>query len=454
MADLDLTNFTTVFNDDFTKDKSLDKSLWNASWGNANQFSFSGANGLLLSGSQATGWNSVGIEQAPSGKSAGEGYGLFQFTGRAALAGQGVGICFVMWRADNVWLDKAHPGLLTELDLLESWDASVTAQATNHYYNNAAKPNGELIHTVTGLNLTQFHTYSMDWEAGSLTYYVDGKEIYQTVGAVVPKDYAHGGVNYTMGAEVTNEASKVTTSTVGLYVKNMSYSTSGGGTAPAAPLPPVVVPPTITLGALGTLQAARFGGSVTVTEKIATTGLKTLYAEVLTRDGVVETGYKAVSMDASGNASFTAVLAHSGDYIQAVDSLTAGTVTGHSTAVIITDPAPMMLISSLVEDKGRLLLAADKETGINATMREFMDGKYLGTLRDGLADGVLSMHLADVTQGAHVLKLTLDGSSTTSVYDFTKLSGGSIMHSATAATPLPVSAAPLLVPAPHGQLQA
>src|ERR1700712_1967066 len=149
MADLNLGNFTNVFDDDFTKDKSLNTGIWSSHWGNPDQYWFSGANGLLIAGTHATGWNPVGIEQNPSGKSAGEGYGLFQFTGKAAVAGQGVGICFVMWRADNVWLDKTQPGLLTELDILESWDKTKTGQATDHYYNTASNQNGQVFHTIS-----------------------------------------------------------------------------------------------------------------------------------------------------------------------------------------------------------------------------------------------------------------------------------------------------------------
>lgn len=60
-------------------------------------------------------------------------------------------------------------------------------------------------------------------------------------------------------------------------------------------------------------------------------------------------------------------------------------------------------------------------------MREFMDGKYLGTLSDGLKDGVFKMTIADVTSGAHTLALILDGSTTGASYAFTKLASGAVV---------------------------
>ena len=64
-----------------------------------------------------------------------------------------------------------------------------------------------------------------------------------------------------------------------------------------------------------------------------------------------------------------------------------------------------------------------KETGSAQTIREYMDGKYLGTLWDGAPDGSHTVSLADVANGAHVLELTLDGSTTTALFDFTKNAG-------------------------------
>ncbi len=227
---LNLANYRTVFNDDFAKDTSLNRSRWSAEWGKSDQFSF-GNGALTLTGRASEGWDAVGFMQAPYAKTAGEGYGLYQFSGYAN-AGQGIGICFVMWRADNVWLDKSHPYAGTELDLLESWDKSKSDFSTIHYYKNGSSSSGQTTHSVS-LDLTKDHTYAMDWERGSLTYYVDGKEIYQDT-ANAPLDAADGGSNEVMGAEVVGEGSLVTTPTVQLHITDMSYSTRISSSASAA----------------------------------------------------------------------------------------------------------------------------------------------------------------------------------------------------------------------------
>ena len=227
---LNLSNYRTVFNDNFGNDSSLNRSRWSAVWGKSDQFSF-GNGALTLTGRASEGWNAVGFMQAPYAKTAGEGYGLYQFSGHAN-AGQGVGICFVMWRADNVWLDKSHPNVATEMDLLESWDKTKSASSTLHYYKAGSSNNGESAHDVS-LDLTKNHTYAMDWERGSLTYYVDGKEIYKNT-TNAPLDAKDGGSNEVMGAEVVNEGSLVTTPTVQLHITDMSYSTRISSSASAS----------------------------------------------------------------------------------------------------------------------------------------------------------------------------------------------------------------------------
>jgi len=352
-SNLNLGNFTTVINDDFTKDTSLNTNIWSSHWGNPNQYWFSGANGLLIAGHKSQGWNAVGIEQAPTGPSAGEGYGLYSFTGKASVVGQGVGICFVMWRADNVWLDKAHPGLLTELDMLESWDGTKTGQATDHYYNTATSQNGQLFHSVGNVDLNQFHTYSMDWENSSLTYYVDGRRMFQITGSSVPADFAHGGVNYTMGAEVVNEASGETTPDVGLYIKNISYST---------PISSIVVPPpalTIAVSAPGTMQEASPGAGVTVTEGVVAAGLNTVYGAAYTASGAIEGGWQTVTLGSGGAGRFSVHLANSGDYVKVVDAVGTPTVTGTSSAVTITDPPANVPVSISGSGMTALLTAGE-----------------------------------------------------------------------------------------------
>ena len=408
---LNLANFKTVIDDQFGKDTSLNTTLWSDNWGYKSQYSFGGG-ALTLTGNLSQDWYPVGFKQATPAKTAGEGYGLYQFSGYGN-PGQGIGIAFLMWRADNVFLDGSTPGKATEIDILESWDRSKTVESTVHYYDSGWKSDNGQSYNAINVDPTKLHTYAMDWERGSLTYYVDGKQFYQdTVHA--PLDAADGGSNEVMGAEVIYEASLVTTPTVQLHITEMSYS------APIAAGAPV---PTLRLSAPGSLQEASPGAGVTVVETITTTNLTgSVYDEVLTASGAVETPYKAVALT-GGSTSVSVHLAKSGDSIRVVDNIASPKVTATSSAVTITDPittTPKFLISGVTEDNGRILISGDKEIGKAATMREFMDGKFIGVLRDGLIDGVFAIHAADVTVGKHELKLALDGYQSSAIFDFTK----------------------------------
>ena len=218
---MNLGDFKTVFDDNFANDQSLSGIMWADRWGNADQYTF-GNGALTLTGMQSENWNPVGFMQAPVGKSAGEGYGLFQYTGYAN-AGQGNGICFIMWRADNLLLDPTTPNVATEIDVLESWDGSKTGQSTIHYYAaGQADTNGQSFNQFN-VDLTVSHTYSMDWERGSLTFYVDGQQIYQDT-THSPLDFADGGSNEVMGAQIVNEVDGVTGPVVQLHITDMSYS--------------------------------------------------------------------------------------------------------------------------------------------------------------------------------------------------------------------------------------
>ena len=98
---------------------------------------------------------------------------------------------------------------------------------------------------------------------------------------------------------------------------------------------------TIALSAPGTVPEASSGAGVTVTETVSTTGLTgSIYEEVLTSAGAVESAFQPVTLGSNGQASFSVHLAKSGDYVRAVNSTTSPTVTANSSAVTITDPTP------------------------------------------------------------------------------------------------------------------
>jgi len=525
MSNLNTGNFKVAISDDFTVDKSLNYKLWSATWGNANQYNFTGTStGLVLSTSAAANWNGVGFMQSPNSPTTGEGYGLFSFTGNAGIAGQGVGICFCLWPADNKWDPASQTGKASEIDLLESMDGTKTGFSTLHYYSGGSA-NGQNSYTFANYDLTKSHTYSLDWEKGSLTFFVDGTELWQDT-THVPVDAADGGVNRSMGVELANASYGVTTPTVQLDVQKVTYSTSNGpniiasspGTLQEATVgagvtfnqtitatglstvyaevltssgavesayqavalnsvgvgtasihlantgdyvkvadnatSPLVTAtsgavtitdvPIMSLSAPGTVPGIYVGAGATVTETVNTTYFtgKTIYEEVLTSSGAVETGYQAVTLT-NGSATSSVHFNQTGDYIKAVDNTTSPKMTAISGAVTITPPpaitSPFISITSLSEDAGRLLMGGDKEIGKLASIKEFMDGKYLGILRSSFQDGPFSMHIADVAAGAHVLSLGLDVSTATASYSFTKQVDGSVVQN-----PITTSTASLL----------
>ena len=369
----------TSFNVDFTKLNSMSQlqatTISNV-WGASSNFWFSGANGLLIAGQASNGYAGAGIEQPCSGKTGGEGYGTFDFTGAAANAGQGAGICFVLWRSDNGWISSNLGSQYTELDILESWDGTKTGQATDHFYSPTAPGNnGQTYHAISGIDLTQDHTYQMVWAKGSLTYSVDGKELYQITGSQVPLDAADGGCNYTMGAEVVEE-----TGPVGLYVKDMSYTAAGS--APVVPTPtptPAPVAPTPT-----------------------PTPAPVVPTPTPTPAPVVPTP----------------------------------TPTPTPVPVSPTPtPAPTMafILSNVIHTSSTQdTITVEKETGAKQTIRAYVDGVFKGVLWDNAPDAnplkgfTINDSLLAVV--SHVLKLTLDGSSLTTSYAYTKTAGGSISH--------------------------
>ena len=208
---LNLANYTTVWSDGFDA-SSFNWNQWTAFWGNLNDAVFANSS-VTLTSYASENWAPIGFMQAPTGPSAGQGYGLYSVTA-SADAGQGVGICICLWPADNNW-----PG--AELDILESWDASQHAFTTIHWAG-ADGSNQQDIHQET-LDISVPHTYALDWEAGSLTLYIDG--VFQfTTTSNVPLDYAHGGINETFGAEVTAAGWDGVSSKVALHVFDMSYA--------------------------------------------------------------------------------------------------------------------------------------------------------------------------------------------------------------------------------------
>ena len=147
-----------------------------------------------------------GIMQRPTGDSAGNGYGTYEFT--LSMKGNQQGPAALLWPGNDEW-----PG--TEMDVVEIHNGR--AYGTAHHEKSDG---GDGYRTVTydGLDESKVHTYTLDWQPGKLTYAVDG-EVYGTITKNVGEDFAHGGVDAVVGVLNINPNTSIT-----LY--DVSYTAS------------------------------------------------------------------------------------------------------------------------------------------------------------------------------------------------------------------------------------
>ena len=90
----------------------------------------------------------------------------------------------------------------------------------------------------------------------------------------------------------------------------------------------------ITLSAPGSVQSA--AGGATVTESVsAPAGTGTIYTAVFTNQNVAEGMWQPVTLNGSGQGSFSAHLENNGDYVIAVDNPTSPSAVGESTQVTL-----------------------------------------------------------------------------------------------------------------------
>jgi hypothetical protein len=125
----------------------------------------------------------------PTSAKAGYGYGLYEYV----LKMQGtIGVYALAWPSSDNW-----PG--PELDLVEILPDG-RPYSTIHWKGSDGRDQYKS-YFLDGVDETQVHTYSLLWEEGRLTAYVDGVQKWTTTDRV-PKDYAHGGENVAPGIGV------------------------------------------------------------------------------------------------------------------------------------------------------------------------------------------------------------------------------------------------------------
>lgn len=152
--------------------------------------------------------NSAIMEWA-TGPSAGHGYGTYTIV--ANVQGNQPGPAIIFWPGDNQW-----PG--QELDLVEiTPDGSGRQYGTVHWNDNGHDAYTPVVYEGVGPG---WHEYQMVWEAGKITYKVDG-EVKATFTENVPADYEHGGMNNTIGFLNNNPNTSIT-------VTDVSYTPLGG----------------------------------------------------------------------------------------------------------------------------------------------------------------------------------------------------------------------------------
>lgn len=337
---LNSADYQTVWNDNFTESASLDSSLFPIQWGDASEFSF-GGNGLTLTSNGTA----AGFLTPDQGAGNSYGYGLYSAAFTMPTS-QAAGAYICLWPATNEW-----PG--PEIDLTEQlngqsyltvhWQGSGDSNQYQSFYFNA--------------NTSQPTTVAVDWEANSLTFYVNGKEVvqYPSGGPVpVPKDYADGGENEAFGI------GNVGPSGTALTVSDMSYSTStgggsstsstgagsstsstGGGSSTSTSSGSTGTSPstTIDLSSPGTVPETSAGAGVTVPITISDPGSSEVYAFVMNSNNVAEENWIPISLNSLGQATYDFHFENTGDYVLAVNNTTTQTDRGTSSPITITDPA-------------------------------------------------------------------------------------------------------------------
>ena len=436
----------------------MNRNVWhNIFWsGSAPQLQFTGSTGLLITSQASLNWPSTGFMTLDNSCSAGFGFGDFHWRSAIGSAKMGPGANEIMWPADG---DPAWPGIIkgsddnhiSEVDVLETnYGSNGTEYSTFHFYNGAAAyHSGQMVHNPISFpagsgDMTAMHDYDVVWGPGSLVVKVDGVVQMSAPPTQVRNDYAHGGCNYTIGAQEAMQATSLDkTPSVALQIANIWWSptdgSAGSGTstpiAAPAPTPPASTQAPVPAAVLtGSLPSPLLTGTQTVSGKGGKAGLQLERISQGSYTAPGSSGWVKATVQADGSWTASLVFDKAGTLAHvfaaqggstAVVDLVDGTPAAPpaSTVPAPTPPAtPVpagLSISSVVKNGGLLLMTGAKQIGKAATLREYMDGKYLGTLRDNFADGPFSMHIAATAAGSHNLKLTLDGSTATASFAFT-----------------------------------
>lgn len=205
------TGRTLIWDHDFSTNHSFYPEL-TRDWGNVSLTSID----ATLTSTSKHHWPHAGMMQPPEGAAKGNGYGLYSVTAQID-PNEGPGAYVCLWPATDQW-----PG--PELDLVEKANTSNTSgYSTIHWKDPATGKDQYEVHPFPNtIDVSQKHTYAMDWEAGYISLYIDNNLIYTTT-QHVPLDYAHGGQNECFGAGMQPFGTQNPDHTNVLHIYDMSY---------------------------------------------------------------------------------------------------------------------------------------------------------------------------------------------------------------------------------------
>ncbi len=406
-------NPATATGQNFVASSHFDTSVWTHQYGNGYWFPNNGTDPLLLSMSNSTStpWINTAIMENPNDCSKGFGYGDFHWRAGipAGNATQEPGVNLILWRMDNKWITASLGNIVTEDDIMEAWSKNGTGDATLHYYNTAASPNGQ---SISGVGVvTGLHDYDELWYAGTMTLKVDGIVVRTLSGSQVPTDYAHGGCNYSLGAQVIkpNGYTMSGLPSVQLQLANMWWSPtdgSGGGavaTGNAGTITSLLIP-AVTAGTPWNLTASyAYTAGSPASVKLVVDGTA----------GATQTATLANNQLTTAGPTTLTAGSHSIAIEDATTSTIISTTSNFTVAAVATPTTSALTVTGADYSSLNLLtLSVTKATGGKATLRYLDNGKYLGVIRDNAADGALTLHWlysTAPTHGTHTATVYVDG---------------------------------------------
>jgi beta-glucanase (GH16 family) len=185
-----MSDFTQVFHDDFNG-TSLNRDNWNAlysgHYGNGmfrwdpGQLEVGDGKLTIATEKHGGAWVSGGLSTIPEGQT----YGSYEFHARVD-AGQGTAAAILLWPSDNRWTD--------EVDIIETHKP----QREQFAFSNHGNPNET---QYIDVDVSDWHTYRLDWTPGSLKLYVDGRERASMTNDVPDQQMSFGMQGHVLAAD-------------------------------------------------------------------------------------------------------------------------------------------------------------------------------------------------------------------------------------------------------------